>query len=664
MPSTWNAALALLRQVIDEPPPPEIVAELRELSGRMQQALDRVVPDGQSAATQPDLSPTRLLPQIKAATVRIGLYDQADEVFFGLGSGAIISVSGHILTAAHIFVGPKPNGPLAKDSLAFTQMYPNEEEIPILPRFEGRNEWKELVICIGRFVADEKPCEWAYTAKLLTQKEELMDLEKHALLDLAVLQLNGYLKMSPPGFKPTDPANMIGRTSEKYRIVELTPHEFDASSGLPAALTLGNPSAVAVGASRLAHAGWPSFSGESKIHVDNEKQTLVSLNGGFLVTKLYTHSAGSGGPCIDMETGSVVGVLSYTTGKHIDKERHKSYFRKVSLLAAKHGVPPALLAPTRGPAETGERPAQPLEAIGPFDLKPLHESLLDASRLHVAFDIGLGGGVLKLRREAESNNPSSDLWFDQLAMVEFEGEISPVRRLTLTGEERLELGIPSSASHFAFVYPCGGELLTETSGRTSVDKLFKNFVAAGGFVYFASAPSSSAASTAAAGESRLAQLLRGSALSPCRLSALLTSKGPGLYFSRIFLKDSWPSQSPGRRNSPPAQPPAHRACFTQLQRDKRLVEPTLEHLLLKGVRHFCWLFPSECIGYAQGQPAGFGGIDGAMHWPHGAFAYFYDEQSCEFDCVFAVNAVASWEAAAPRTAAAQASSGKGKKRKK
>ena len=39
------------------------------------------------------------------------------------------------------------------------------------------------------------------------------------------------------------------------------------------------------------------------------------------------------------------------------------------------------------------------------------------------------------------------------------------------------------------------------------------------------------------------------------------------------------------------------------------------------------------------------GCDGAQHWPHGGFAYFYDERDAQHDCVFAVASVASADAA-------------------
>ena len=74
----------------------------------------------------------------KQATVRIGLYDRRDERFFGLGSGAIISPKGHILTAAHIFIGPFPDpglGPM-QNPPPFSQMYSDG----YTERFQGRSE--------------------------------------------------------------------------------------------------------------------------------------------------------------------------------------------------------------------------------------------------------------------------------------------------------------------------------------------------------------------------------------------------------------------------------------------------------------------------------------------------------------------------------------------
>ena len=161
---------------------------------------------------------------------------------------------------------------------------------------------------------------------------------------------------------------------------------------------------------------------------------------------------------------------------------------------------------------------------------------------------------------------------------------------------------------------------------------------------------------------------RGTALTPCALAALKPSSGTGLNFApRILLADAWRDAAnsaptaaaaaavavaavaaaavaaPSAVATGPASQPAHRACFDQLQRDRRLHDVTFEFMLKKHVRKFCWLFPRECIGHGMGQGAGAGGIDGAECWPHGAFAYFYDTGACEHDCVFALQLVAGDE---------------------
>ena len=120
-------------------------------------------------------------------------------------------------------------------------------------------------------------------------------------------------------------------------------------------------------------------------------------------------------------------------------------------------------------------------------------------------------------------------------------------------------------------------------------------------------------------------------LTPCKLIAVTSSKGKGLNFNKqnIMLANVWPADG-----AAVSAPPAHRACFEQLERENRLHDVTIKQLRDLGVKKFCWLFPGECIGHAVGQAAG-SGIDGrkAQHWPHGAFAYFYDVDHCKYDCV-------------------------------
>ena len=135
-----------------------------------------------------------------------------------------------------------------------------------------------------------------------------------------------------------------------------------------------------------------------------------------------------------------------------------SFFRKVSLLTAAHGLPPSLFECVHGPASTGELTAGPLPSIGPFEMLPLDDAYLDDTRLVIRFYADMIGGSLVLHEkldEEQSGSPgSSGLWFDQPAVLEFSGELSPVWQVTLDAGQREAVGIPPEASHFAFVYPC------------------------------------------------------------------------------------------------------------------------------------------------------------------------------------------------------------------
>ena len=89
---------------------------------------------------------------------------------------------------------------------------------------------------------------------------------------------------------------------------------------------------------------------------------------------------------------------------------------------------------------------------------PLDDAYLDDTRLVIRFYADMIGGSLVLHEkldEEQSGSPgSSGLWFDQPAVLEFSGELSPVWQVTLDAGQREAVGIPPEASHFAFVYPC------------------------------------------------------------------------------------------------------------------------------------------------------------------------------------------------------------------
>ena len=679
--SEWeNALLSLRRLATTTPPDARVVEELHQFARSLRPppipSLKRARSHGSwepGSSTPPDgngrqhsvwprvadaRSPSDLQVRrdVKRATVRIGLYDRRDRAFFDLGSGAIVSDHGHILTAAHLFVGPKPRN--GSSVTPFSQMYSDG----LVPRFRGRSI-SDAVIAIGVYVSDDEPAVWKYYADLLTPFGLLTAKEGLNLLDLAVLQIRGTLRTEPAGFRP---AQTHGFLSETYEILQELPLAFDRGWELPVVLPLGNPQAIATGQPRLAVAGWPSPTGEFAPYFDENNRTLISRNDGYLKTELFVHAASSGGPCIDMQTGCVVGVCSYDNAKH--GRGYASFFRKVSLLTPTHGLPTEVIAPSLGPAETGELEASPLTEVGPFEMVPLDDGLL--GRLRVTFDVDLMGGALQLSPTPDTNGGggpgggsgcgssggsgtgstgstgSSGLWFDQPADGSFRGSLSPVHALTLSHEERSAASIPAIATHFAFVYPADVDGWGQDSalpGRATATML-DNFRDVGGFIYFAAGGAEPAAAGAAAALSPTSQehqrrwmLLNGSSLWPCKLIAV-TRGVRGLNFRRLLLSDLCHG--------------SHRACYDQLLRDGRLHDVTIEPLLQRRVKKFCWLFPRECIGHSPhdettmlaGRVRGTV-VDGARHWPHGGFAYFYDGADGQHDCIFALATVMSAEAA-------------------
>ena len=91
----------------------------------------------------------------RRATVRIGLYDKKTSTFFSYASGALVSGDGHILTAAHTFLGPMPNGRPNQEPPPLSVMFGHP--VTGFPRFghggSGEDDEfsrpEELMIAIG-----------------------------------------------------------------------------------------------------------------------------------------------------------------------------------------------------------------------------------------------------------------------------------------------------------------------------------------------------------------------------------------------------------------------------------------------------------------------------------------------------------------------------------
>jgi len=179
---------------------------------------------------------------------------------------------------------------------------------------------------------------------------------------------------------------------------------------------------------------------------------------------------------------------------------------------------------------------------------------------------------------------------------ELRGTLSPANVVTLDPAARHKASIPAEAAYFAFSYPLHvppvvpADLAPETL----------SFLHGGGFVYFkvpASAPPSPSSDSGL------------EALELCSISAFETDElGEDLTFDEP---------------QPLAAAPAIREKLT---REGRLHAVTLSSLCEIGAKWFVWVKPSENLSVR---------FDGERSWPHGAFAYFYDDPS--FDCIFAVS---------------------------
>ena len=80
---------------------------------------------------------------------------------------------GHILTAAHTFLGPKPSKNPDPNAPPMTLMYGHEDQRHKgFPRFGNDGDElcyiDELIIVIGTYTEEGKPSQWQYHAELLT----------------------------------------------------------------------------------------------------------------------------------------------------------------------------------------------------------------------------------------------------------------------------------------------------------------------------------------------------------------------------------------------------------------------------------------------------------------------------------------------------------------
>ena len=216
----------------------------------------------------------------------------------------------------------------------------------------------------------------------------------------------------------------------------------------------------------------------------------------------------------------------------------------------------------------------------------------------------------------------------------------PWRRVGL-GISRLSRGaprvhfadLPAKTTHFAFVYP----FEVPESVNLKKGSALESLLLAGGFVYFSSLPPMPTlvrGGPTSTGSSKRWDAVRmasrasfnqdpilGRAFMPCALRAL--RKGDRLHFKRVhtfkqdplfYEKLKWAAT--GAPRCAPVLAARHTSALSHpcplcipRRDEQRLHEVTLNDLVNKRVREFCWLFPGE----------GGGATDGQL-WPHGGDA--------------------------------------------
>eukprot|EP00966_Prymnesium_polylepis_P159546 3687121-Prymnesium_polylepis.1 len=192
---------ALVPQLsVDQTRSTDLRVRLEQVSNKQcLQQLREIMPGWQTYEVD-----NNLRERVLQATVRIGIYDKRTKRFSGLGSGTLVSEDGHILTAAHNFLGPARN--LSNPQIRRMSVIFGDSKTGY-PRFgsptDELSDIEHLVIAIGVYSGEAQPSEWKYYARMVTPPIVLKERKKmYGLMDLAVLKLEGTLTMDPPAYTP------------------------------------------------------------------------------------------------------------------------------------------------------------------------------------------------------------------------------------------------------------------------------------------------------------------------------------------------------------------------------------------------------------------------------------------------------------------------------
>jgi len=228
------------------------------------------------------------------------------------------------------------------------------------------------------------------------------------------------------------------------------------------------------------------------------------------------------------------------------------------------------------------RPQRPSK-IGPFLLKKL-------SWVSVGFSL--------LEDDDRAEGAGFCFEWPSLPLEHKFGWASPFYAVTLPSEERAAAAIPVAAQSFAYAYPLASEsrravlrVAEEVLGNNvALRATLASFVENGGFVYVDSEFEIVAVNAVAA---RTAER--------------------GLQFGKPI---SFANTKVVRR---------------LLRRGNRITgvvhEVSDEALKTLGAKHYAWIMPNEFLAR---------GDDDGRQWPHGGFAYFYDDENSYLDCIFPI----------------------------
>ena len=332
--------------------------------------------------------------KVANATVRIGMYDRRRSRFFNLGSGAVVSDQGHILTAAHVLCCKDG------DKLASYRPPPSDAWAPYI-------DSEDLIVAIGLYQGAGKPCRWAFRASAVPlTHDSLMRTKKRGadgrsyLLDLAVCQIDGRLELDPGTFEETHsigaadgteyeivyeraplhaddwkPVGLFGggcggklaaklhtrmavggggggggllgglRGRVRDMLGGLMPEARYRIDGLPQPLLIDRSGVRIAEGEEIAAAGWASpdvgVGGQRNLHL--HRLCCITDDHGQIKSYVYIDAGSSGGPCVN-SASEIIGVNSCTMSRGL------SCFRSVRELrpnddhpeGESHGLPAEL----------------------------------------------------------------------------------------------------------------------------------------------------------------------------------------------------------------------------------------------------------------------------------------------------------------------------------